>query len=1342
MEEGLVTNWGDVLSGEEEATQGPQVNPLNIEGSTWSFLDGDTIKDSETGESVRLRGIDTRETAKFLKSYGFQEGELGGDAATAYIWDLANKHGFNRVVRSGDEGEFRRSLGDLVNSEGHSFVDTLLRTGVVSPSRFSTESDLQSAMWGNAAEAAQPFDTPKSDYEEARDAIYAAETDQYGGLPIQKLMAFDAAEYNANPDLYMGIKTRTKGADYQGRSRTPFGTGFDIGFANLYKSLNTFGQTITDRFGMDETSASFAADAAVNQLEMMDLPTIKMDVTEIDWTSFDEVSTGMRGMLGSSIPFMGATILGMAAVPVTYGTSMSLPVAMYTGMVLDEMEGQNEDKDIGTAIAAGIGMTVLDRLGIKGLISPKMMLTSEGRITAIKAIAKSNNISEAEASRELLQISKKELLKVVGDAKEFAAGQLQKGHLFRESVKRLAKSSGGEGTTEALQELTQYTAAVIGSEKEWNYDEIEHTMTNAIVAGGLMGSGFAAPGIAYQIGDMKAAADFFADNDGRFDNIHTGVRKEEEAANNGVVKSIEEITQENINLGKALGEDEINLNKPIVTIDAQGKTTVHRIRGSKTPHVDQLAEKHEAPGTTLEFIKAFINNPLVAVRASLANTVYKAKGRSKNLVKIYDMLGSTRNRVYTGVNLVNEQQLSMAKYDSILRPQEVIESSFDTPSGLSSAGRSDYVSKIVTKFFREVAAKDFDWTNASEDVKANKEALLTLHRELELLSDTMLNDNNTAKGYSNETRIEKLQNWAYRHKGFRKEYITKNKDKFIRTLMSEYKMDLATATELTDSILDTESVQTLSDAFDVTKAGVSPSFQKARELHISDRPAFDEFLEQNIFKNMSDASRESSRFQAHRKFLGKDSRYLNRMLVDVREDLGKTMKPEDADKLLHEIAFDLRNVINAESGNYKRIQNETLKQGQKYLTLLTTLQGLANAAFSSMPEMAMIPMGVPREILVQNSATQGYLFGSAVGAWMRNLAVTARLANPRPDLETFLDKRIAAVRSKGSKDPRYMFYTNMKEFLKESGFKSQETGAATTTGVQETNELTKGMADAFFKANFLHDQQDMHRMMRLSFFNDFLIDKLDLIESNVGKVDTIGVAEAKHMLRELGIPLSTIQPLAQKLKRGEKLTVDEEQKYKREFLNGATNFVNQAIPLPNAFNRPLFYSDPRFALLTQFNGFTSTFTANQLPMLWDQIRGKSSKGLTYGTFATVGSMLALSFMSHGIKDELKYGERSPYLTDAQRVQRAIYSSGLLGTTERVIGSQFVLPLYDSSSHNAGEFVWDNMAGEAAATGTIERAYGMVSSAVEGDGAKFEKSFWGSVPFLAPFKHRIINYEWD
>ena len=1312
MEDGFVL---DLNVNREEAE--PQSNPMAIEGSSWYFKDGDTLGNSDTGESMRFRGIDTRETAKFLEESGFTEGELGGDASTAYFWNLANKHGFNQVVMTGEKGKHGRSIGDLQNANGESFVDTLLKTGVAKLSTFSDGDDFENAMWGAVTRENRPLGEPLSDYENARQAINEIETEQYGGLPIEKLMAFDAAEFAANPDIYMGIKTRLAGADYAGRSRTPFGTGFDTGFANLYKGLNVFGQAISNRFGAEGMEASFAADAAVNQDYINAQPTVKMDVTEIDWTSFDEVTDGMMGMLGTSVPFMGATMVGMAAAAPTGGASLTLPVAVYTGMVLDTMEGDIADKNLALAVVAGAGMTFLDRLGLKGLVSPAMMITKEGRNEAIKAIAKNKGISEAEASKLLLQFSKKELLTYVDDAKAFGATQIQRGHLFRESVKRLSQSSAGEGVTEALQEITEYAAAVIGSEKEWDYDEIQNRMTNALVAGGLMGAGFATPGVAYQVGDWKAAADFESTDDGRFDNKNTHIRKEEETKY-GTKRTLSDLADIN---------HEYERNAP-------ADDTVE--------HVDDLAEKHVAPETTVEYIKAFVNNPMVMLRAAVSNTANKADGNSKSLVKIVEMMGSMRDRVWGGAGMVQEQQIRMAEYNTILRDHETIEASFNTPRGLSSIGRSEYVSSLATKFYREVlqpatkGKRSMDWSKASPEVLANKEALLELNAEFTSLSDTLLNDNNKAKDYDGEAHTGRIPDWAYRHKGFRTEYIASNKEAFTSTLMKSYGMTHAEASALTDAITSNEGVSTLSDAFDITKGGVSPSSQKARKMHISDRPEFDKFLEQNIFKNMSDASREAARFQAHRKFIGKDSKYLNRMLADVKRELHAKMPPVEADKLLNEVAYDLRNLLNAESGNYNRIQNETLKQGQKYLTLLAALQGLANAAFSSMPEMSMIPHGVPREVLVKNSATQGYLFGSAVGAWMRNLAVTARVAKPRDDINTFLDKRLAEVRSKGNTDPRFMFYTNMKEMLKQTGFTSQETGAATTTGVQETNEMTRGLTDSFFKANFLHDQQDMHRMMRLSFFNDFLIGKLDLIESKKGQPDTVGVAEAKHMLRELGIPLSVIQPIAIKLKNGEALSDSDKIKYKREFLNGAANFVNQAIPLPNALNRPLFYSDSHFALLTQFNGFTSTFTANQLPMLWDQLKGKSTSGLTYGTFATMGGMLALAFISQGIKDELKYGETSPYLTDAQKIQRAIYSSGLLGTTERVIGSNFLLPLYDSSSHGAGEFVWDNMASEAAATGVIEKAYGMVSGAAEGDSEKFRKNAIKSVPFAGPYWHQI------
>ena len=240
-------------------------------------------------------------------------------------------------------------------------------------------------------------------------------------------MAFDAAEFARNPNFYMGIKTINAGADYEGKSRTPFGTGFDVGFANLYKGLNTFGQALSDRVGAEEMEASFAADAVKNQRYINAQPLLNMNVTEMDWTSFDEVSSGLRGMLGSSLPFMGATLAGMAAMPVTGGTSIALPVSVYTGMVLDTMEGDIADKNIGIAMVAGTAMTFLDRLGLKGLVSPKMMLTKEGRTEAISQIARVKGISNAEASSLLLSMSKRELLSQIDNSKEFAANQIQKG---------------------------------------------------------------------------------------------------------------------------------------------------------------------------------------------------------------------------------------------------------------------------------------------------------------------------------------------------------------------------------------------------------------------------------------------------------------------------------------------------------------------------------------------------------------------------------------------------------------------------------------------------------------------------------------------------------------------------------------------------------------------------------------------------------------------------------------------------------------------------------------------------------------------------------------------------
>jgi hypothetical protein len=1335
----------------------PEENPLKLGDSGWSFIDADTLVDSKTNTSGRLRGINALETNKFIESLGykFKQGEVGGDAATAHFWNLANKHGFTNVVTDGKQGKHDRSMIDMLDNDGYSFVDTTLKSGLAIPWGYSDQQDQELASWGSVEESLRPAGTPLNDFEKARKSIQDLKNEHYNGLPIQKFMAFNAAEYNSNPEFYMGMKTRNVDADFEGNTRTPFGTGWDLAFGTLWKSYNQVGQKIANSWGLEDWETDFARNATQHQEYINSLPKLQMDVTEIDWGSYEEVTTGIQGMLGMSVPFMAVTMAGMAAAPFTGGLSYAAPVSLYTGMVLDEMEGQVEDKNFGIALSGGVAMTVLDRLGIKGLITPKMMMTAEGRTIAIDAISKSQmfkglspEVAKNLASRYLLTQSKKQILGFVQGAKAYGQNQIAKGVLFKEGVKRLSKASASEGTTEAMQELTQYTAAVIGSEKEWDFDEVQHLMTNAIVAGGLMGGQFAAPGFAMEIGGWKSAVDWVSNDDGRFGTKNTHFEdqlKADNKRNPGVIPTLDEVKED-------LQYDDTSER------NAQAKG----FEIDRPEHYSVGADDHIPPGTTLEKIWAFIRNPLVSVKAGVNEAEEKASGLSVGVVKLSNLLGSTRNRLFPGPDMMTDQRLTVAEINGKLRDQELIEADFKTPRTLSSVGRSEYVSDIANRFMVQVLnpamklveSKDgkkvsvqgpLDWSKADADLLEHKDALLALDKDLQGMSDFILQLTNKTRDITGEPAVQRLYNWAYRHKSFRREYISANRKEFSMLLSKEYGFTQKEADGLTDKIINSESINTIEEAFDITKGGVNPSFQKKRQLHISDRPAFSKFVEQNIFKNMADASREAARFKAHREFLGKDGINVSRLFQEIHGELLETLEPAEARKLLNELKFNFRNLINAESGNYKPIQNQLIKSMQKYLTMLTTLQSLAMAAVSSVPEAALLVEGVPKEVIVKNAASSGYLFGSAIGAYLRNLQVISRTTKPRENMDTYLDTKLAELRSKDNTDPRFVLYTNLKEMLKQAGFKSQETGAATSTGVQDTNELTRGVADAFFKANFLHDQQDMHRTIRLSFFNDFLINKLDIIKNAEGVPDTVGVAEAKSMLRELGVPVNVMLDLGKKLqnlKEGEFLSDKDAAQYKRQFLSGAANFVNQAIPLPNALNRPLYYSDPHFVMLTQFNGFTSTFTANQIPRLWDQLKGNSSKGLQYGTVAALSNMLVLAFLSHGIKDELKYGETSPYLTDAQKIQRAIYSSGLLGTTERVIGSNFLFPLYGSDTYGTGDFLWENVAGEAAVSSTVARFYNMIEAGTEGDGAKFERNFYGSLPIIGPFKHRLINYTWD
>ena len=93
-----------------------------------------------------------------------------------------------------------------------------------------------------------------------------------------------------------------------------------------------------------------------------------------------------------------------------------------------------------------------------------------------------------------------ESAKLVKHAAEIAKDQLKYGNILRSFAARSAQGFGVESTTEVGQELAGYTAAVIGSDKNFDSVELHNRLLNAFIAGGTLGAGFGVPGTIYDAG--------------------------------------------------------------------------------------------------------------------------------------------------------------------------------------------------------------------------------------------------------------------------------------------------------------------------------------------------------------------------------------------------------------------------------------------------------------------------------------------------------------------------------------------------------------------------------------------------------------------------------------------------------------------------------------------------------------------------------------------------------------------------------------------------------------------------------------------------------------------------
>jgi len=110
-------------------------------------------------------------------------------------------------------------------------------------------------------------------------------------------------------------------------------------------------------------------------------------------------------------------------------------------------------------------------------------------------------------------------------------------------------------------------------------------------------------------------------------------------------------------------------------------------------------------------------------------------------------------------------------------------------------------------------------------------------------------------------------------------------------------------------------------------------------------------------------------------------------------------------------------------------------------------------------------------------------------------------------------------------------------------------------------------------------------------------------------------------------------------------------------------------------------------------------------------------------------MMALGGASQYIKDLIKFGQSSPYLDEVGYVQRALYSSGVIGQYERVV--DMVHPLYPQRGDGL-EWMFNTLLGEAGPSArNIETLLTATGQALEGDTERAVSNVGKVLPGIGP-----------
>ena len=901
--------------------------------------------------------------------------------------------------------------------------------------------------------------------------------------------------------------------------------------------------------------------------------------------------------------------------------------------------------------------------------------------------------SKADATQMVMAATRKELAGFSGDAAKVAAAQLSAKNLFKSAAGRLAAGASGEAVTEATQEATAYLGATLGSDKQFDWTEMNDRLINAAIAGGTLGGAFSIPGAAIDAGAWADVAYRTAPaEEKRLSDA--GRWAEKEIQEHGRVKSVSEL-----NLESSTFLD----NNQVVSLDE--RVDADRQRRKDRTFEEKISEAALAtPGLWRGVIRHIIPQHV--------------KDQSRAARKLADIFGGQLQKTFSGASYENEKFHRVAIYKNMVDLPERVFSALNG-GRIPSLKRKRELSDEVYTALQAATNKEGNFDPALVPDGPHKQLVINLQQQLQRLSNKMYDDqkkHNPDLGY--------IKNYLARYKSFDKSAIAKNKEAFVQALLNkkEYGGTRAEAIALADEIIGNAEVNDFGEAFSAVKGEFKPPSHQERTLNLAEDAEFAPFMERDIFANVSNAVRSAARYTTHQDYVGRNGEKVAALLQEMQQE------GVDADTV-NKIAAGMKDFLDAESGNYKRAQSKAGKQLEKIqrnFMFITMIAGLPLATISSFVELALTMRGL----------TSDQVFGKGgLKTIGKELADTLNLG---------MDE-IASYRPGGKYKDKPV--SQGKHNLRRLGFYEWDVGAATVTGATEISPLRQRFTEVYFKVTGLSGWTNYTRAVRASIGADYILDKLQRIMDTDPDAPTNESQEAREALRNIGVNVDDMLNIEQAMMNGT-LTPEMEAQFEENMREGLFNFVNDAVALPQSANRPLIYQDPRFALFTQFQGFIATFTANHIPKLWGEYVKRGTPAMKYNAFAIMTMMIALGFASQYLKDLIKYGSgENPYLEDPEYIQRGIRASGLLGTGERLL-DQFA-PIYETRSRNPVDWVYNQTTGEAPALGNVARIARGAGKALEGDIEGGVYQGLKAAPFIAPLTGvnkglagLITRGEWD